>query len=401
MTASPSTPGSETPSGPRSALTAHLDAREVARDLIAQFGAMSPCVVLFFCSWKHDGAAISAELRAEWPDARVLGCTTAGAFTESDDLADGVSAFALGSESVGRCAVALADYEQGDAEQAVAEAMRDISRQLDLDLRTATPDRYVGIVLQDGLGGDEEAVGHALGVAAPTVPFIGGSAGDAIRFVETPVFVNESRSARGAALLLMEMAAPFATLKSQSAEPTGRSLTVTEMDRTPGGARIVRAFDGRPAAEAYAEATGLDAETLDTPDFLQYPLGLMEGDQPWLRSPVQLVDGGGLRFLCELGEGIRYEILHQTDLVGGTRADIDAAVEQMGAPLSGALVFNCVYRRLQMDAAELHAAHRSLYDGIEAAGFHTYGETYLGHVNQTSVMLLVGEPGEAEQPVAP
>ena len=79
----------------RSAFTAHLDASAAAEDLLDQLGPDAPCAVLFFCSWQHDGAALSAALRERWPGTSVIGCTTAGAFTESDESADGVSAFAL------------------------------------------------------------------------------------------------------------------------------------------------------------------------------------------------------------------------------------------------------------------------------------------------------------------
>ena len=122
--------------------------------------------------------------------------------------------------------------------------MSEIAAHLDLDLRTATPDRYVGVVLMDGLGGGEEEVNHALGIAAPTVQFVGGSAGDGLRFDETRVFCNGEASGRGAVLLLLDMSAPFTVLKTESVEQTGQSLQVTGLDES---GRFVHAFDGRPA----------------------------------------------------------------------------------------------------------------------------------------------------------
>ena len=82
--------------------------------------------------------------------------------------------------------------------------------------------------------------------------------------------------------------------------------------------------------------------------------------------------------------------MRQTDLIADTRRDLRRAQDTLGTPIRSALVFNCVYRRMEMDAAGLHDQHRALYTGMSAAGFHTYGESYLGHVNQTAVMLLVG-----------
>ena len=371
----------------RSAFTDHLDASAAAEELLEQLGPDAPCAVLFFCSWQHDGAALSSALRERWPGTSVIGCTTAGAFTESDESANGVSAFVFGSDQVRRCGVALAPYGDAGPGVAVAQAMSQIAAHLDLDLRTATPDRYVGVVLMDGLGGGEEEVNHALGIAAPTVPFVGGSAGDGLRFDETRVFCNGEASGRGAVLLLLDMSAPFTVLKTESVEPTGRSLQVTGLDE---GGRVVRAFDGRPAAEAYANATGLDADALDLQRFMRFPLGFMEGARPWLRSPMQRLDDGSVRFLSQLGNGGTYQVMRQTDLIADTRRDLQRAQDALGTPIRSALVFNCVYRRMEMDAAGLHDEHRALYAGRSAAGFHTYGESYLGHVNQTAVMLLVG-----------
>ena len=383
------TPADAPGATPRSAFTARLDAEGAARDLVDQIGTDAPCAVIFFCSWQHDGAALSAALREAWGSTSVIGCTTAGAFTEAEESADGVSAFAFGSDVVRRCGVALADYASVAPGEAVAAAMAQISGHLDLDLRTATPDRYVGIVLMDGLRGGEEEVNHALGVAAPTVEFVGGSAGDGLRFEETRVYCNGEVSGRGAVLLLLDMEAPFTVLKTESVEPTGRTLTVTDLDVE---SRVVRQFDGRPAAEAYAEATGLDEQALDVEAFTHFPLGFMEGARPWLRSPMQRTDGGGLRFLSQLGEGGTYSVMRQTDLIADTRRDVERAEKRLGTPVRAALVFNCVYRRLEMDAEDLHRAHRAIYGDrdVAAAGFHTYGESYLGHMNQTAVLLLVG-----------
>ena len=371
----------------RSAFTRELDADPAARDLCRQLGDEPPCAVVFFCSWRHDGAALSAALRERWPETTVVGCTTAGAFTEADEHDEGVSAFAIGRDQARRSAAALAPYEPDGAAAATRSAMAQLSGRLGLDLRTASPERYVGVVLMDGLGGGEEEVNHALGVAAPTIAFVGASAGDGLRFEQTRVFCDGEASGRGAVLLLLDMTAPFTVLKTESVEPTGVTLSVTELDAEN---RIVQAFDGRPADEAYAEATGLSLDALDLEHFRLFPLGFMEGDRPWLRSPMQRLPGGALRFLSQLGKGGTYEVMRQTDLIADTRLDLEQAEADLGTPVQSALVFNCVYRRLEMDADGLHHQHRDLYGQMDAAGFHTYGESYLGHVNQTAVMLLIG-----------
>ena len=43
-----------------------------------------------------------------------------------------------------------------------------------------------------------------------------------------------------------------------------------------------------------------------------------------------------------------------------------------------------------MDAENTAPAFVEAFDGIPVAGFHTYGETWLGHVNQTLTGVVFG-----------
>jgi hypothetical protein len=45
-------------------------------------------------------------------------------------------------------------------------------------------------------------------------------------------------------------------------------------------------------------------------------------------------------------------------------------------------------RRLEIDAKKLDGPFYESFKNLEVAGFHTYGESWLGHVNQTLTALL-------------
>jgi hypothetical protein len=78
------------------------------------------------------------------------------------------------------------------------------------------------------------------------------------------------------------------------------------------------------------------------------------------------------------------------NLLADTRDALEQGRTALGGVVRGAVLFNCVLRRLEMDAdgtAELFVAG---LQGIPTAGFHTYGETWLGHVNQTLTGVLFG-----------
>ena len=369
-----------------SAFTTRQDAAEAAREIVAQLAGINVRAVAFFCPASHDGDALCALLREAWPGADVMGCTTAGAFVDNAGSEDGISAFAFAESGLNRAAAALATFEDG-VEAGVRRAIGEIEDRMRLSLRDADPSRYIGVVVVDGLRMHEEEVNRVLGNAAPLISFVGGSAGDNLAFFETRVFANGASSPEGAALLLLDMSAPFTIMKTCSFVPTEHVFTITKADVDT---RTVYEVNGRPVLEAYAEAVGTTPGALDGAVFMRHPVGMMLDDEPWIRSPQQALPDGGLRFYCRIEEGMEVYVMRSTDLVGETRAAVqrtrDALAELSGRTASqprGALVFNCILRRLELDALDAHAPFREAFSGMPMAGFHTYGESWLGHINQT------------------
>ena len=254
-------------------------------------------------------------------------------------------------------------------------------------LRDLDPARHLVVALIDGMHGDEELVNERLGNAAPALDVVGGSAGDDLGFTGTWVAVGDRVSHHGVAVLALETGVPFRVVKTCSFVPSGTRLRITKAD-VPN--RVVHEFDGRPAVEAYAAAVGVDPAKVDASVFMAHPVGLMMDGQAWIRSPRTVVEGGGLAFYAQILEGMEVDVMDATDLVADTRAAVAAAVESLGGTVGGALMFNCILRRLQMDAEGTGGRFVDAFGGIPLAGFHTYGETWLGHVNQTLTGVVLG-----------
>lgn len=341
-------------------------------------------VVLFFASSTYDPNDLAGPLTANFPDADVLGCSTAGEFTDSSSGIGGVSAIALPASIIARSAAELVGLSVDPAE-AMAGAVKTIEAKLGTELRALDPSRHVGVVLIDGIHGTEEAVNEALANAAPLLDVVGGSAGDDLAFKDTWVSVGDVVSHFGAALVVCETTGPFTILKTCTFEPTGKTLRVTKAD-VP--ARIVYEFDGRPATEAYAEAIGCAARDLNTAAFMKHPVGLMLDGAPFIRSPQQVMVDGGIKFYCQILEGMEVEVMESGDIISETSAALAASVDALGGEVSGGVLFNCILRRLELDAQDETQAFVDTFKGAPLAGFHTYGESWIGHMNQTLTGVL-------------
>lgn len=373
---------------PASAHSQARDTRAAAAELITQFDAKlagaAPTAIIAFWSAAHDGKKLVAALNERYPSAQLLGCSSAGEFNERSDTVGGVSAIALPGSTVRAAHGALASFDKG-VDVGIRTAAQKLAKKVGGDLRSLDPKRYVGVVLFDGLHMREEAANEALGAAAPQLVFVGGSAGDDLAFKETRVFYNGESSTDGAALLLLEMAVPFTIAKTCSFVPTKHQFTITRADEAN---RVVYELDGRPVLEVYAKAAGTTPDKLDGAIFMSNPVGMMLDGEPWIRSPQMALPDGGLKFYCAITEGSEVHLMRSTDLVGETRQAMSRAAKAVGGKAGGVVAFNCILRRLELDALKAHDGFLAAFSGLPTAGFHTYGESYLGHMNQTCTALV-------------
>ena len=360
------------------------DTAEALAELRQQLSSIEPVVILFFCSSNHDGVVLQTSLKADFPAAEVVGCTTGGEFTHVAYTAGGVVALALSSAKVRRAAAALAQYDKGaSVEQSVRDATSAVARKLQVDLRELPPENWVGVILNEGLNGNEEEVNAVLGLVAPFLSFLGGSAGDNFKIQETAVFYDGIRSTNGSVFLLMNVAVPYAILKTCSFEPTSTQLRI---DRVQG--RVVYEINGKPAIEAYAEAVGMKPDELTQMVFTANPIGVIIEGEPWVRSPIALTPDGGIVFGCRVLKGSQLNLLRSTGLVPDTQAALERGQEQLGGQPSVALLFNCAHRCMEIKVKHLEAEFCEAISHFPVAGFHSYGESYLAHMNQTLIALL-------------
>jgi hypothetical protein len=244
------------------------------------------------------------------------------------------------------------------------------------------PARYLGMIVQDGLSTTEEAIMARI-AALTNVPFVGGSAGDNLAFEGTTVFCNFEPHTGSTALALIEPLRPYEILKTQSFAVLGQTLEVTEVEEAT---RTVHAFNGRPAAAEFAAQIGVPLAELPRL-FRKYAVGLVTREgEPFVRS-AQRVQGESLVFYCQLKQGMRLNLLEAQDIVEGTRRDLQRKLAAMGS-CEAIVEFQCVNRTQELESHGQNRAYAELFAGIPTIGLATYGESYVGHMNQTSTLLL-------------
>ncbi|HET9985178.1 MAG TPA: FIST N-terminal domain-containing protein [Longimicrobiales bacterium] len=361
----------------RVAQSTNPDPRAAAAELKAGLGAGEWQLVLYFVSSAYPQAETAAAVQRAFAPARTLGCSTAGEIVSGAMATSSIVAMALDAEPLADFDLQLvADIHD---RAAIDAALARLEEHFGASLRRMDVDRYVGLALMDGLSGAEERLMDYLGDRTDVL-FVGGSAGDDLAFRETTVHADGRTSARGAVLAILRPRNGFDIIKTQSFTEFGRTLVPTAVDEAT---RTVREFDGRPAVQAYAEALGASPEAL-ADEFMSHPLGLMVDGEPFVRSPQQ-VSGGAIRFFCAVKEGMELSILTSADIV----RDTERALAERLSGAAGLVNFNCILRTLELRKKGLDEAYGRLFERVPTIGFSTYGEAYLGHVNQTATMLLL------------
>jgi hypothetical protein len=339
----------------------------------------TPRLVIYFASPRYDPLSLSREMELAFAGTAVMGCSTAGEIISGKMSKGSIVAMSLGKDIVGDAVVEV--VEGVSAETRVSEAFARFEEYFRMPMLDMDPSQYVGIILADGLSGAEERLMDAIGNLTD-ITFVGGSAGDDLQFKNTYVYAHGRHYTNAAVLAVIKPTVRFSFIKTQSCRVLDAQLVATEVNEVK---REVVSFNGRPAAQVYAEALGTTVDAAAT-SFISHPVALMIGDEPYVRSPQQL-RGDHMVFYCNILQGMNLRLLESTDIVADTKQAIQDKVQELGS-ISGLINFHCILRTLELEQESSTDAYAQLFSDIPTVGFSTYGEEYLGHMNQTSTMLV-------------
>ncbi|MDR2570013.1 MAG: FIST C-terminal domain-containing protein [Oscillospiraceae bacterium] len=354
-------------------------ALEVADDIKNQLTGFDVKMLVYFASWDaYEYDEIASAMQSAFPESVVFGCTSHAELFKGITEFNAVTAMAFNSEVISDAKVEV--LENISSEIIVKPAFDSFDSYFNTPMASVDYREYGGMVLIDGLSMSEELVMDKIGTQS-NIMFIGGSASDSFKFDKhTYVFANGKAYTDAALLAIFKTKNGVDFIKTQSVDVQDTVLTVTKAD-----GRAVIEFDNKPAAIRYAEVLGVERSEIDTM-FFANPLGLIIDSDVYIRSCPK-TDGDTMFFYCSIMEGMELSHLKIKDILPDTKLAVDEKIKELGS-IAGLIEFRCGFRTVQLDMEGNLGKYADIFNDLEAIGFSSYGEQSLGHMNQTSTMIV-------------
>ena len=341
------------------------------------------------------------ELRAMYPDAHILGCSTGGQIRNQDVSDDEIAAAAIRFDAT-PLRVACEPAPAPERSRACGEA---IGRAL------AAPSLVGIFVLSDGLNvNGSELVAGIIGAVGKQVSVTGGLAGDGAEFRETLVGADcPPRKQVVAAVGFYGTAICIGYGSAGGWDEFGPRRQIT---RSRGN--VLFEFDGEPALDLYERYLGEDEARGLPGSGLLFPLRIFDPERPDhdIVRTILAVDhqARSMTFAGDVPEGWTAQLMRGNfdRLAAGAAMAARQAADGVGPGRTGsdqvAILVSCIGRRLLMGqhtADELEAASAEFGPHIPQLGFYSYGEISPHRVsgvcelhNQTMTVTTIAEATE-------
>jgi hypothetical protein len=337
------------------------------------------------------------ELRAMFPDAHILGCSTGGQIRNDDVTDDEIAAAAIGFDAT-ELRVACEPASAAESSRACGDT---IGRSL------AAPDLVGIFVLSDGLNvNGSELVAGIIGAVGERVSVTGGLAGDGADFRET--LVGADCPPRKHMVAAVGFYGPAIRIGHGSAGGWDEFGPRRQITRSRGN--VLFEFDGQPALDLYERYLGEDEARGLPGSALLFPLRIFDPERPDhdIVRTILAVDrqARSMTFAGDVPEGWTAQLMRGNfdRLAAGAAMAARQAADGVGQRRTGdqvAILVSCIGRRLLMGqhtADELEAASAEFGPDIPQLGFYSYGEISPHRVsgvcelhNQTMTVTTIAE----------
>ena len=354
------------------------DEVDVVKDIKEQLHGYEPKLIVYFSSCFFNIPRLANLMEQEFNDSEVVGCSSGDEMVPGKQLTHSLVAMAFDDSILEDAKVEFVRDLKTNIGPGVERAFKGFEEYYGTPANELSYKDYVGLVLVDGNTYVEEAFVEKVS-GMTNVLFVGGAASDDWKFGPILVCAEGEAIENAAVMVLIKPKVPFEIVKTQSLKSLKKTMVATKVDLAE---RAVLEFNGRPAVEVYAELVGVPVSEADK-QFSKHPLGVVADNEIFVRSPYQVMENGGLKLASSILEGMEIELLETTNIVEETKT----VLEQIENPLA-LIQFNCALRAMELAQTGQMNEYINLFSTIPNIGFTCYGEFYLGHMNQTSTMLI-------------
>ena len=405
------TPASSASVGKLDIKTAYLTKSDLhAGGLASLFDvADGPSLVLGFISPDLSMAEISSAIKRELPaSAKLVLMTTSGELCRPNGSS---SLYCTADEQRGRILLQVfsrrmvedsyvmsiplpnEDLRSGKVSMTVADRVSLIKKEMD---RHTPPFRLslnhaFGLVYIDGLSNCETFVLQALYNSRKfPCPYIGGSAGGKLDFVNTYIYDNEKVTENHAVITFVRLAKPYryGIFKTQAAERTGDVFTVVRANTSLRYIDTVKDASGQTVSFITALKQKFGCSTTDELNKVMqgYTFATDINGDDFIRSVAAIDDAKDhINFFCDVVSGEKLYLMKRTSLATTLEHELRAFSQTKPAPI-GAILNDCILRRLGYPE---EIKHIDLFRNVQVAGFSSFGEISGLHVNETLTAIFL------------
>ncbi|MEM6604637.1 MAG: FIST N-terminal domain-containing protein, partial [Pseudomonadota bacterium] len=341
-----------------------------------------------FCSPQYELSALGRALVQRFPGVTLIGCTTAGEISQRGLTSNSITAFSLPKSHFAVDALLIEDLRASGSES-LESALSEKLQLLSTRAVAMSPRQTFAFALLDGMSVQEEVILSSIARSLGSVPLIGGSAGDGLKYDDTFVFSDGRFHNHAGVVLLVNTRCRFEVLSGHHFEASTEKMVVTRADPTN---RTVYEINAEPAAPEYCRIMGLTLDDLKEGAFAKHPVGVQVGENLYVRSIRQLNDDLSLTFFCAIDSGVVLTRLLDQGLLDHFSRMVGLAKQNIG-DVQLIVGCDCIHRLVEAEQKGLAQDLSVLYQKHRVLGFNTYGEQFGGlHLNHTFTGLAIGTP---------
>ncbi len=360
-------------------------------------------LAIVFASSNHNYPQVMKGILDVLPDIPIIGCSTAGEFTDGGYSNGGVASAFL-SSSTHQFSLGIGQHFKESPQKAITEAFA----RLDSAERSEFPHR-MALMFVDGLVecGDDEVM-MASKILGTDVKLAGGAAGDNLAFQRTHILHNGQAYTNSVGFCLIHSKVPVRTAATHGHFPFGETMTITRAE-----SRRIYEIDGKNAFHVWQEATRQRREELISTNESRkiehlhehhldsnFEMGILSEQGGYKLRGISLIPSdNSLEAYAAVAEGDRFRIMYSDEAsqLDALRQAASLALAHRTIQPAGALIFDCVSRVAILGERYPECIHSyaETLRGIPVLGIQTYGEIcvpslfFEGFLNTTNVIVIL------------